>query len=109
MASRRLITFLTILDSFRSTRATGLIRRGSESLSEAGLLGGQLSGNRLGREGVQALAASECLARLEVFDLADNAIGDEAVVALAGSPYLHRLRVLRLGRNRLRGRAVGVL
>jgi uncharacterized protein (TIGR02996 family) len=58
-----------------------------------------LSGNRIGPDGVVELAASQYLTRLRELDLTTNDLDAAAAAALAGSPHLLGLRVLRLGNN----------
>jgi Ran GTPase-activating protein (RanGAP) involved in mRNA processing and transport len=55
--------------------------------------------NRVGNEGVEALAASPFLKRLRELYLEDNQVSGRGVKALAGSPLLARLTGLDLSRN----------
>jgi uncharacterized protein (TIGR02996 family) len=61
--------------------------------------------NEIGPEGARVLAASPALASLQSLELARNWIGPDGAKALAGSPFLSRLRHLSLWRNDIGARA----
>jgi uncharacterized protein (TIGR02996 family) len=60
-----------------------------------------LFNDKIGPEGMTALAGSPHLATLTRLHLMDNDVGPEGAEALARSPHLTQLRYLEMGRNRL--------
>src|SRR5262249_17226377 len=79
--------------------------RGAAALGGApppsGLVALGVRGNRLGDEGLCALASSEAFPALHLLDVSDSGPGPAGVIALAESTQFQRLRVLHLGGNRL--------
>ena len=64
----------------------------------------EMDSNRIGLEGVEALAQSESLGEIEVLNLGFNAMGSQGLRALMGSAALSNLRRLNLESNALRDR-----
>ena len=65
--------------------------------------------NRIGDDGLKALAASEHLLRFRELVLRENAVGDAGVEALAASPFAANLQFLDFWRNRLTDRGAFAL
>ncbi|MBX3158703.1 MAG: TIGR02996 domain-containing protein [Deltaproteobacteria bacterium] len=75
----------------------------------AGLRSLDLGSNRLGARGAIALATCKHLADLEQLELERNAITDDGAAALAASPHLTRLTRLNISRDRLRAHGISAL
>ena len=77
------------------------IRQLTRSAKMAGIRGLNLSNTGMGDDGTLALASSEAFPNLEELYLGNNKIGDAGAGALAGSPRLGRLNALFLNDNNL--------
>ena len=65
-----------------------------------------LDDNRLGDEGVKALAQCGFLAEIQYLNLNSNGVGDEGLKALGRSPVLKKLKRLHLKNNPIAGDGV---
>ncbi len=65
--------------------------------------------NRIGDEGLKAIAASEHLLRFRELVLRENVVGDDGVEALAASPFAANLAFLDFWRNRITDRGAFAL
>ena len=68
-----------------------------------------LGNNRIGSEGVAAIARGAQFADLAWLDLQANEVGNLGLEALVGSPYLWRLEHLNLANNHIGARGVQIL
>jgi uncharacterized protein (TIGR02996 family) len=95
MASR--LKFLSLTDNDLTDDAAVALAR----MTTGRLVGLEMSGNRIGPEGMAALAGCSALSSLAVLKLGRNCVGDAGVRALIASPHLGRLSILDLSTNGL--------
>lgn len=65
-----------------------------------------LDGNRIGTDGIRALASSPYLTKLRRLNLARNSLGLDGLRALLRAPWLPQLQALSLAENDLDGNAI---